>query len=107
MQGEPNKILLEVEKLLNIGNYDEALHTVKIFESGGKFEPQARIDAKFLKSNILTKQSAYAEALQLAKGACKESKDQGLSLQVVVSYIAMANILEYLGEFNEKPRYFT
>ncbi|MFQ5980277.1 MAG: tetratricopeptide repeat protein [Candidatus Heimdallarchaeota archaeon] len=101
LQGEPENTLQRAEQLLNEGNYDEALQTVKTFENEGTIEPQDQIDVHLLKSRILTKQGAYEEALQLAKRACKASQDQGPSLQVVDAYIAIANILEYLGEFNE------
>lgn len=101
VQGEPDNRLRRAEQLLNVGKYDEALQVLESPEDTGKLDTKKQLATILLKCRILIRKGAYEEGLRLAQLACDKCRGQSPSLQAVDAYLALANVLDYLGEFDE------
>lgn len=91
----------EIERLLTLGNLDEALEIVTVLENSEQLNPKEKCAGLILKSQIQAKKGNYKGAKQIAEQAWTESSDQRKSLQGIDARIAMAEALWRLGCFDE------
>ncbi|MFX1534732.1 MAG: tetratricopeptide repeat protein [Promethearchaeota archaeon] len=96
----PNGIV-QVEKLLYEGKFNEALQIVNTVEKDNTLTTDDRLTCQLLKGTLLNKQGKFEEALQIANKVLQESQSLGKALQTIDAVFIMADAYIVLGRFNE------
>ena len=95
------KELIQAKKLIDEGEYDEALQLIDSFEQMKGFTLQDKVSCHLLKCNILSWQWRYEEMLKIADQTYKESLELGRDLQSVDALILSAEALRFLDREEE------
>ena len=91
-----SKELIQVKKLIDEGNYDEALQLIDSFEQMKSLTLQDKVSCRLLKCNLLFWQWKFGEMLKIADQLYKESLELGRNLQSVDALILSAKALKFL-----------
>ncbi|MFQ5979373.1 MAG: tetratricopeptide repeat protein [Candidatus Heimdallarchaeota archaeon] len=91
----------EIERLLTLGNFDEALEIVEVLESSEGLSSKEKCAGLVLKSKLQSKKGNYEAAKRIAEQACTVSSNLSRSLQGIDAHIALAEALWRLGRFDE------
>jgi len=88
-----SKELIQVKKLIDVSNYDEALQLIKDIEENEKTNLHDKISCQQLKCNIFIQQGLYDKAFKLAEKTYESSLELGKNLLSVDALILMAESL--------------
>ncbi|MFX1254597.1 MAG: tetratricopeptide repeat protein [Promethearchaeota archaeon] len=101
MFGSEHKKLIQVEKFINEGKFNDALQIVEIFEKRKEITPIDHLTCQLLKSTILNKQGHFKTVLKLTEEILTESRNLGQPLQQIDTLLIKAEALWRLGKFDE------
>ena len=90
--------LIQAEKLIDAGEFDEAFNVLKKFEEGGEFKPKDIVLGHLIKCDLLHQYGLINEAVKLAEQTYKESLELGKNLLSVDILLIMANALLWLDQ---------
>lgn len=92
---------LQVNQLINKGQFKEALDRLEKLEEEGVIAPINHLRILLFKSKILKNQGRYEEALKLAEEAIKESQRLNKHLHIVDALLVQEEVLWKLGRLDE------
>lgn len=97
MSGIKNKEFTQAERLIEKGEFEEALQVIINYEKKGDLTNFDLLSCHLLKGSVLNMLGRFREVLTLAKLAYQESQKLGKKLQTVDSFILKGRALWLLG----------
>ena len=97
----PNKVLEQVEQLIQECKLEEAMNQIQLLESQNNLTEYDRFKGLILKCKILNERRDYENGLKLSKQILKENASLGLPLLMTDAMICQGNALLGIGEFDE------
>ena len=99
-QEKPEK-LIQAEKLIDEGKYDDALQIMKNFEEKGERTLHDIVSCHLLKCELLFQRDLYENTIKLAEQTYQESLGLGKNLLTVDALLLKAHALVYSFTFNK------
>ncbi|MHA1930175.1 MAG: tetratricopeptide repeat protein [Candidatus Thorarchaeota archaeon] len=95
------EILTNLEQLIRLGNFDEALQVIDKFEMKPDLSPSDYLISKLLRGTILNKLGRFEDALSLSEQFLLDNQAVGEHIQVTDALIVKGSALWRLGRFDE------